>query len=165
MVHPTFDSNQQSDKSTVIDKEGVNQEPDFPHGSAKFSSGLKPIETLSEARKAVRQGVFASLLIASITFAITMAFLLGTAPEELNSIANLTSFLDVGISLLIAWGIHKMSRLAAVSGLLIHLVSRIYIYQVTGAGVWDILIASAIAWCFINAIRGTFAYHRLKETT
>lgn len=162
MAYHSFD-NEQLPATTSLEGDDSNQ---HPKKSAQFKFGLQPVSTPLEAYKAARQGVYASLLIAGITFMMTLAFMLNTAPEELNTIGSLTSFIDVGISLLIAWGIHKMSRIAAVAGLCLHLISRVYVYQVTGVGLsgLTILVAGAITLCFINAIRGTFAYHRLKET-
>ncbi|NEZ68341.1 hypothetical protein D0962_37410 [Leptolyngbyaceae cyanobacterium CCMR0082] len=150
----------------MTDTQKTNQPPKAYLQSSPIQPKHRPITTLSEARKASRQGVFASLLISGITLVMVLSSLSGDLPEDISSVANIASLPDVFISLLIAWGIHRMSRIAAISGLVLHVISRLVVYQLTDVDytLFDMVLASALAWCFLNAVRGTFAYHRLKNS-
>lgn len=64
----------------------------------------------------------------------------------------------------VAWGIYRMSRVAAVEGLLLYGAGRIVMWiddpSDTDSG---LVVASWLIWSFINGVRGTFAYHRLRQ--
>ncbi|MGC1520875.1 MAG: hypothetical protein WA803_04985 [Steroidobacteraceae bacterium] len=72
------------------------------------------------------------------------------------------AFLDVALFLAVAFGIYKGSRIAAVVGLLLFVAEKAYQIQQTGKfqGVW---MAVILIVCYLFAIRGTFALHRLRQ--
>jgi hypothetical protein len=85
-------------------------------------------------------------------------------PDPLSQI-DAWSFLDVGIFVAIAWGIYKMSRIAAVVGLVAYIAEQIFMRmsnpKMASSGIF---VTVLIVMAFINAIRGTFAYHSLPPT-
>ena len=73
-----------------------------------------------------------------------------------------SAFLDAAIFGGIAFGIKRKSRFAAVAGLCLYVLERIYMLQKDGvAGIFTGIIFTLL---FINAVRGAFAYHRLNES-
>ncbi|MBD2088345.1 hypothetical protein H6F67_00445 [Microcoleus sp. FACHB-1515] len=70
---------------------------------------------------------------------------------------------EIGVVMAIAIGIEHLSHLAAVTGLVLHgteqILTRISQPFVSAS---DFLVALLIVIAFINSVRGTFAYHRLR---
>ena len=63
---------------------------------------------------------------------------------------------------LIAFLIYKMSRVAAILGLVIYVIEQLVVlakYGVSG----HVVVAILFVFAFINSIRGTFAYHRFRR--
>ncbi|HBL58637.1 MAG TPA: hypothetical protein DDZ80_09010 [Cyanobacteria bacterium UBA8803] len=123
------------------------------------------IDSIETAKQAAQQGVWAAAFVAIITsiFAIVSVALGGSLPEGMPAI-DAWAFWDVGIFVAIAWGIHKMSRFAAVAGLVLYIVEQI-IMRISnpsnfGAGLFIVIL---FILAFINAVRGTFAYHRFRR--
>jgi len=107
------------------------------------------------ARKAAMQGAVAALLVSIVTGLAAFFGLMG---------ANRGALLDTMVFGLISLGIYKMYRAAAIAGLLFFVYERIY--ALSHIGIQGIgIIAIIISVCFINAIRGTFAYHRYKRSS
>ncbi|MBE9098814.1 hypothetical protein [Vacuolonema iberomarrocanum] len=112
------------------------------------------------ARNVARQGVWAASLVAVIT---TVMIFVVQSFGDVGDVPPLSAwtFIDVGLFVAIAIGIHKMSRVAAVSGFTLYLLGRIYAWSHTGAG--NVFVSVLFFLAFLNAIRATFAYHRLRR--
>jgi uncharacterized membrane protein len=67
----------------------------------------------------------------------------------------------VGIYVAIARYIYKMSRIAAIAGLALYSLDRIYLLMLTDFSTSAMPISIIVILMFVNSIRGTFAYHRL----
>lgn len=105
------------------------------------------------ARKAALQGVGVA---AFISVATTIFAIFGFLGFDLNSLVDATTFA------IIAWGIFKMSRFAAVAGLIMYLFERGY--EVAEAGkINNLGLILIFCLAFINAIRATVFYHRLQK--
>ena len=76
-------------------------------------------------------------------------------------ITSLGALVDAGLFALIAFGIYKMSRLAAVLGLLLYLWGQLS--QILATGKTNFILVILFTLYFIHGIRGTFAYHKLKK--
>ncbi len=118
------------------------------------------INSLETAKTAAHQGVWAAVLVAIFN---TILILISITMETANTAPiSAWGFIDVGIFVAIAIGIYKLSRIAAVIGLSLYLIGRIVLMISVGGNV-----ASALAILFIlafmNSVRGTFAYHRLRR--
>jgi hypothetical protein len=117
------------------------------------------VSTLPDVAWAVKQGVWAAGFVAVVTGIVALVALsLHTAVLGLGA----SALVDSAIFAAVAYGIHKNSRFAAVSGLVIYLVERIYMFKaagVHGGGATAMVVILTLA--FVTAIRGTFAYHKL----
>lgn len=126
-------------------------------------SGLFPaITSISDAQTVGRQGTWAACFVAGTTAIVALASIFGMLPKEFP--INGWSLIDAALYAIIAWGIYQRSRIAALMGLIVYCLERIYM-QITlgasfGAGIFVTLI---IIFAFINSVRGTFAYHRMKQ--
>jgi hypothetical protein len=106
------------------------------------------------AKRAAWQGAIAALLFSCAT----TYYVFFTKDFEMGK----WTLIDVVLFLLIAWGIYKMSRVAAISGLALYIIERIGMfinYDVSGVVITTILIIM-----YVNAIRGTFAFHKFKAS-
>ncbi|QKD82272.1 hypothetical protein HPC62_08805 [Thermoleptolyngbya sichuanensis A183] len=124
------------------------------------------IDSIATAHRVARQGVIASLILAGVTTAFAIAATQNTLPSELlelDEVFNPLLFVDALIYGAIAWGIQRMSRIAAIAGLSIYLLSRVLLH-LSGmpTNLFGMAIVTLISVAFINAIRSTFAYHRFQ---
>ncbi len=105
---------------------------------------------------AARQGFHAAVYCSIVTaiFAVLGGF--GFQIMDFN-LWNLT---DAGLMALLAFGIRRMSRTAAVIALLYYVAGRIDLWAEYGSQ--NPVIAGIFVLMFLSAVRGTFAYHRLK---
>ena len=120
------------------------------------------VNTLASARKAGKQGVWVSIIVATFT-AILALYLMGGAYPGAEGI-GIAILLSAGLYVAIAWGINRMSRAAAVSGLTLYCLERLYMFSIMGLNPVTLVIVVFFAVAFINAVRGTFAYHQLRES-
>lgn len=125
------------------------------------------IDSVATARRVTRQGIIASLVLAGVTTAFAIAATQNALPPELlerDEVFNPLLFIDALLYGAIAWGIQRMSRIAAIAGLSIYLLSRVLL-QMSGipTNLFGMAVTTLISVAFINAIRGTFAYHRFKR--
>jgi hypothetical protein len=114
-----------------------------------------PVDSLDAAKEAAKQGAIAAALVAGITAIVAILSLFGL------EITSLWALVDAALFALIAFGIYKLSRVAAVLGLLLYLWEQISQILITGKT--NIILVVLFTLYFIHAIRGTFAYHKLKE--
>ena len=105
---------------------------------------------------AARQGFHAAVYCSIVTaiFAVLGGFGFKILDFDLW---NLT---DAGLMALLAFGIRRMSRTAALIALLYYVAGRIDLWAEYGSQ--NPVIAGIFVLMFLSAVRGTFAYHRLK---
>jgi len=127
---------------------------------AKPFSGLWPaVDTLKGAKSANRAAFWATIFWASMRLILV---LLGVLGIQFVEEVNLWGLFDVGLFGLIAWGLWKRSRIAAIAGPVLYIGLIILQWIDIGPPTWDLRIISVIiTFLFINGIRGTFAYRRL----
>ena len=108
------------------------------------------------AQDVARRGAWVALIVASLTGLLSLLSLalqtviLGIPPAAL---------LDAVIFALVGWRIFKMSRAWAVTGMVLYLAETAYGFSRGRIGV----IAVVFLFAFLNAIRGTFAFHRYSQ--
>ena len=113
------------------------------------------------------QGMWAAVLVAAVTAAFTIIFISLGVDNATALPASAWNFIDVGLFVAIALFIRKLSRAAAVCGLLLYWLEQIYAFASVGlesgqvVGIWMIVLLSC---AFINGIRGTWAYHRFSQS-
>jgi hypothetical protein len=117
------------------------------------------VSTLESAEWAMKQGIWAAVFVALLTGIVASVALLIHKP--ILGVGG-SGLLDAAIFAAVAYGIHKNSRFAAVSGLVIYLLERIYMLKVGGAGGGGATVMVVfLTLAFLSAVRGTFAYRRL----
>jgi len=123
------------------------------------------INSMEAAKQAAQQGTVAAAFVAIVTIVFTcMAIAMGGNLGEGMPQIDAWAFWDAGIFVAIAIGIHKLSRVAAVAGLLLYIVEQI-IMRVSNPNLSmsGFFIVIVIILAFVNAVRGTFAYHRFRR--
>jgi hypothetical protein len=109
------------------------------------------------AKRAARQGV----ILCSIT-AVATTVSVGFTLAGLNrSPVDPFALIDAGIFVLIAIGISRMSRTAAVLGAVFYFLEAMTSFIVEGAKVSPWVFVLSVG--FMNSVRGTFAYYRLTH--
>jgi len=105
---------------------------------------------------AARQGFHAAVYCSIVTaiFAVLGGF--GFQIMDFN-LWNLT---DAALMALLAFGVRRMSRTAALIAFLYYVAGRIDLWAEYGSQ--NPVIAGIFVLMFLSAVRGTFAYHRLK---
>ncbi|MES2459125.1 MAG: hypothetical protein V4671_00980 [Armatimonadota bacterium] len=130
---------------------------DKPKTATRTNHWWPPVSTREEARTATKGGVIVCGIIAVLTGALALYSLFG------KPILGITpaSFIDVVLFAAIGFGIWKMSRVAAVAGLIIYLIEQGYQWATIGPK--SPIVTLLFTLYLVNAVRGTFAYHRLSE--
>ena len=113
------------------------------------------VTSVSGAEKAMNGGFWAALFVAIITSLVASLSFTGVHIFGIGA----SAFLDAALFAAIAFGIKRKSRFAAVAGLCLYVLERIYMLQRGGAG--GIVMGILFTLLFINAVRGAFAYYRL----
>jgi len=116
-------------------------------------------DTLEHAKSASRYGVWAAGIVAAITAIVaTIALVSGSAFAGIDA----WSYLDAVLFAAITFGIYKLSRFAAVAGLVLYVLESLYAMAQLAGPRSGIVLRIILTLAFINAVRGTFAYHRLS---
>lgn len=125
---------------------------------SKFLNWVWPIITdIQTARAASRQGIFAALVVASVTTILALIALAGAPVMGIDG----TALLDAVIFFLVAWRIHRFSKVAPIVGLALFVAGRLYMWSVAGPS--NPILPIILTLAFINSIRGTYAYHEFVQ--
>ena len=116
------------------------------------------IDSLADAKKVARNGAGVSFFVTTVTGVVTFLEtngymkLFGYGPE---------AYLDALLFLIIGIGLCFYSRLAAIAGLGLYIFEQVVAIKsgVTGGSIMAIYITLV----YINAVRATLDYHRLKK--
>jgi hypothetical protein len=108
---------------------------------------------------AARQGFHAAVYCSIVT--AIFAVLGGFGFQIMDF--NLWCLIDAGLMAGLAFGIRRMSRVAAVIALLYYVACRIDLW--IEYGFQSPIIAALFILMFLSAVRGTFAHHRFKAET
>ena len=112
------------------------------------------VDTAEGAALAAKQGFWAAVACAVVTAALALLSIMGFDSGAL---------VDAALFAIIAWGLWKKSRAAAVCGLLLYVVERLYMWSTVG--MQNPIVPVLLTLFFINGVRGTFAWKRLKTGT
>jgi hypothetical protein len=118
----------------------------------KYLNPFKGIANIEDAKAAAMIGAGAA------GFAV-----LTTALLIVIGMTSPASWVDAGLFALISWLIFKMSRIAAVSGLVLFLLEKVYQIVHVRLPVSGYVVAIFVTCGFIWGIRGTFAFHRFRK--
>jgi hypothetical protein len=127
-----------------------------PSANKKATNWFWPaVDTIGAAQDAAKLGAYTAAIVAGITALFAILSLFGV------EITSIWALVDAGLFALIAFGIYKMSRVAAVAGLLLYLWGQLSQLLDSGRTNWFLVFLFTLM--FIGGIRGTFAYHKLKK--
>jgi hypothetical protein len=127
-----------------------------PPANKKTTNWFWPaVDTMDAAKEAAKQGAFTAAIVSGITAIFAILSLFGVGDTSISALT------DAGLFALIAFGIYRMSRVAAVVGLLLYLWGQLSQLLDTGRTNWFLVFLFTLM--FIGGIRGAFAYHKLKE--
>lgn len=114
------------------------------------------ITDLESAKKVAYYGVWAALINAGLTTLFVILSFFGVNLFNTNAL----TLIDVAIFLIIAFGIYKLNRIAAVAGLLFYLFEIVVTILTVGSSIG--ILGVVLLFLYINSIRGTFAYQKFK---
>jgi hypothetical protein len=134
----------------------LNISPSTPKTSSRWRDLLWPdISDTVAAKTAARNGMYLSLLIAAMT---TFFVLFGSAARG--------AMMDAVLFVFIGFGIRRMSRFAAVGGLVLYLIEQLFAIT---RGKWGLnvltnfVILVAFTALFTASARAAWSFRRLKE--
>lgn len=128
---------------------------------AKQNAFWPAIDSIKRAREVAQQGFWAAVVVAVITSIVAIIAI--ATGGTLGLPVSAWSFIDVGIFVAIAIGIRRMSRIAAVLGLVVYVGNQLYIWSVTGPRTTGMIVVVFLTLAFIHGVRGTFAYHSYRK--
>lgn len=108
------------------------------------------------ARK-IKSAWIAGCISGAVTLVVTLIAMSGTAALGFDA----WSLLDVAVIFGLAFGIYKKSRVCAVLMLAYFILSKIILMMEAGKPS-GLLVALIFAYYYVQGIRGTFAFHKLK---
>jgi hypothetical protein len=121
---------------------------------------VEDVKTLTDAKKKTKTAWVAALGVAGITLALALSNM-ATDTKVFNGVSSAFLFVDVILSLSLAFGIYRYSRWCAVGMFTYYCIDKlIQIAVLKSTPPW---IAIIFLYCFFQGIQGTFAYHRLKQ--
>lgn len=133
--------------------------PDRTTSTPSFLS-LPAYSTIEEARTAAKGGIWAALFVAAMTGVVSLIAM--NSPEfEASSGYNAWTLIDAALYLLIAFGISRMSRLAAVAGFSLFLVAKLD--QWLAGDFKGALVAILLLAAFGRSIHASFVYRRIRK--
>lgn len=123
-----------------------------------MSAWYQDINDLKAADKAINGGFWAAIFVTVVTSIVVALSFAGINMFKIGP----SALIDAAIFAAIAVGIKRRSRFAAVAGLVLYIIERIYMFQHNG-NTGGIIMGIAFTLLFLNAVRGTYAYHRMTE--
>jgi len=115
------------------------------------------VSTLDAAKQAANATVAAAVMIAVVTLGLVIYSVL----QEPILGVTVWSTVDIALYAVVAFGMRKMSRVAAVAGFVLYLSSLAY--QASEKGLQNPVMALLFISFFITGIRGAFSYHRIVK--
>ena len=126
--------------------------PNAPKTPSRLRELLWPdVSDTVAAETAARNGMYASFFIAAVT---TLFSLLGLAAPS--------AVLDAVLFVIIGIGIRKMSRIAAVAGLVLYLAEQGYAISRGRTG-FNLVMLVIITAIFISSVRAAWSFRRFRE--
>ncbi|WP_430390603.1 hypothetical protein [Dyella sp. 20L07] len=115
---------------------------------------------VADAEQASNAGVWAAAFCAAVTtiFATISVF---TKSDVVG--INPLAYVDAILFAIIAWGIRARYRAFAVIGLVLFVLEKIFQFATQPKAGVGIFLAIILLLAFISGVRGTFAYHRLRQ--
>lgn len=132
-----------------------------PHLFSKPNVLWPKVDTLQSAKNAGMQAFWVTIILIAISTALAIRIQFDEHASDAAKDVLLGALIFLPIQALIAWQIRRMSRIAAVTGLVSYFLGQVVELAdrpVKSLGFLSIIIIGL----YINGIRGTFAFHRLN---
>lgn len=113
---------------------------------------------IADTEQAANMGFWAAVFVAGVTTLIASVSVFFR--HQVMGIDPL-AFVDAVMFAVIAWRIRRRSRAFAIAGLVLFTIEKIFQFATQPLALTGIFMAVVLFVCFINAVRGTFAYHRM----
>ena len=108
---------------------------------------------------ASRLGLGAAMICAVVTsIFIVLRLTAGISATE----ETLWRLVEASLFGIIALGIYQMSRIAAISGLILYILERVVLWMTMGSK--NPVLAIVFTLAFVNGVRGTLGYYRFKKS-
>ena len=120
------------------------------------------IETKEQAKEAARWGYYAAFAVTFFTVLLLLERYAGLIKEY--SWINYQALIDAALFLFIGFGIRKMSKTAAICGLILYVGQNIWKVEKLGVHFFTpfrLFWALCFLAAFVQGVRGTYAYHKL----
>ena len=123
------------------------------------------VSTSELAKEATKRGMWAAVIV-SVIIAIVATIAASSGEIKMgNTSINAWVFVDSAIFAAVAFGLYKQSRFAAVIGLVFYIIEKVDQFANAAGNIGSVFTSAIILLCFIGAVRGTYALHRMKLTT
>lgn len=119
------------------------------------------VDDTQSAHRACGSGAGAAFFIAVVTGLV--AGLQASGKINIMPGIGVGAFVDAGLFLIIGIGLCFHSRIAAVSGVLLYFVERVYMIKTYGFRPGQFVLVIILALAFINGARGAFAWHEQRK--
>lgn len=139
----------------MYEKQNVDNYKEIKEEPMIFRSLWPKITDVESAKKARKQGLFVFGFSIVVTLFCVLLYMLDSPVAGID----LWALIDVAIVVLIMWGIYKMNRFAAITGLIFYILEQTITFQEGGTAY---IITAVFVVMLINTIRGVFAYHKFK---
>lgn len=116
------------------------------------------MKTIEDAEGGIKQAWVAGVISGTITLLVIILSVMG-----LDLGFSLFALIDVALIFLLSFGIYKKNRIAAVLLLVYYLINQAVRIVGSGSGSSIVLVA-VFTYFFIQGVRGTFLYHKMKDT-
>lgn len=126
--------------------------------AANWNRWWPDVSDLNNAERAANEGAGAALFVAGVT-AIVAALALSLSKPIIG--IDGWGLVDAAIFGAIALGTYRKYRSAAVCGLALFIVERVYMLATQPPNGGALVVGMFFLLGFINGVRGTFAYHKL----
>jgi len=153
----------------ILDPHAANTEtaarvPKRNEPTRKSTNWLWPsVQTLQCAHKATRSAFWCAVVLAAVTALLSLLAASGVQ-AVLNAGISPWSLLDAALFVAIAIGLYRHSRFAAVAGLALYVAGTLVAWSETGIPPsYRLGMGIIFTLALIGGVRGTFAYHRMKQ--
>lgn len=118
------------------------------------------VEVPEDIAKKIKSGWIAALVSGVMTLAL---MLVAMNTGSLNHLFDIWTSIDVVLIFALAFGIYKKSRVAATMMFIYFLLSKIWLVVETGQ-TNNLLISALFLYFYLQAMVGTFQYHKLMKS-
>ena len=117
------------------------------------------IRSLDDAQRHITRGWIAGVVMGSMTLLTAI-----TGSARLPAYSRF-GYADAMFAFLLAFGLYRRSRVAAVAISILFIATTVFKVAWVGPQPLFLLFAAAFAYLYVQAARGTWAYHKLSASS